>query len=77
MSVLFGWRVKDTNTGKYVRQSEDYVHRTYRDQGPPNVTTYNDEAPGPVLSRPDALRLLAHWLDCGYEGHMVKVMRPR
>lgn len=77
MSVLFGWRVKDTSTGKYVRQTDDYVHREYRDNCPPEVSTFNSDEPGPVLSRPDALRLLAHWLECGYVGHMVKVMRPR
>jgi hypothetical protein len=72
-----GWRVIDANTNSYVRQSEDYDHREYRDGGPPNVTTYNSVEKGPVLNRQSALRLLAYWLDCGYCGRIVRVMKKR
>lgn len=53
------WRVKDCTAG--------YVRR--RGNG---HNLYNSESKGPRLTRQQAHRLLADWLDCGYDGHVVR-----
>lgn len=72
--VVVGYRVVDTNTGKYVERWRGLAGQDVGLRG----NLRNTERRPLAMARKDALRLLADWLDCGYLGHIVKVTRtPR
>jgi hypothetical protein len=67
MKKLIGYRVKDTNTGRYVNQLAIV-------DGKPPITVNCTTKTTPT-SLTAAMLLADHWRDCGYLSHVVPVFR--
>jgi len=71
MKVTLGYRVKDSS-GQHVHTTQDCHSDVFLAKGSCGFYTDGDHK-SQLLSKPNALRLLACWLECGYLGKIVHV----
>jgi hypothetical protein len=64
--TLIGFRIKSSD--------DMYVYMSGSGESRHGAMFTQEEKP-PVLNRPQALRLLARWLECGYLGRIVRVVQ--
>lgn len=69
MVEIRGYRVKSSSP-------KSYVQVTWADEDRTAVgNAWSDTIKGPLLTKAEAYRLAAHWMECGYLANVVKVTR--
>lgn len=67
MVEIKGYRVKSSSRKSYVQVTWADEDRTVIDNA------WSDTIKGPLLTKAQAYRVAAHWLECGYLAKLVRV----
>ena len=67
MVEIKGYRVKSSSPKSYVQVTWSDEDRTVISNA------WSDTIKGPLLTKAEAYRVAAHWLECGYIAKIVKV----